>query len=72
MVNHEVQESAIVLYNRLVEAINDRSSLERVMMLYSCYILATCGWNKSMASRVLKVARRTLHRWDCTKALYEV
>ncbi len=65
------RESAIIIYNKLQAAIQERRSFETVTKLYSCYILATCGWNKSKAARVLQVARRTLHRWECEFALLE-
>lgn len=65
----ENRDSAILLYNKLMVAIINRESLAQVSMLYSCYILATCGWNKSKAAKVLEVARRTLHRWQCANEL---
>lgn len=67
---HEDRRSAILVYNKLMVAIVDREPLERVAMLYSCYILATCGWNKSRAAKILAVARRTLHRWECANELF--
>lgn len=71
MIDENNREPAIILYNKLMKAIAERACLDRVTKLYSCYILATCGWNKSQAAKALKVARRTLHRWDCTGILRE-
>lgn len=66
------KQSAILIYNKLAAAIAERAPLETVSMLYSCYVLANYSWNKSRAALRLGIARRTLHRWDCKRALEEV
>ena len=70
--NRKHEESAILLYNKLMVAVNERAPLASITTLYSCYVLAVHGWNKSKAAQQLGVARRTLRRWECARALSEI
>lgn len=54
---------SIDLHNQLMAAIKDHKELHRICILYSMYVLACCGWNKSRAAVNLDVDRRTVHRW---------
>ncbi len=62
--NAKTTSSAITLYNELISAIEERSSMQKVMRKYACYVLACCAGNKSKAAERLDLDRRTLHRWE--------
>lgn len=55
---------SITLYNELVVAIQGHAPMTTVCRAYACYLLACYGGNKSKAADVLKLDRRTLHRWE--------
>jgi hypothetical protein len=55
---------SITLYNELVEAIRKHASMLTVCRAYACYVLACYASNKSKTADVLKLDRRTLHRWE--------
>lgn len=56
--------AAITLYNELLAAIHRHDNLHHICMLYTLYVLACCGGNKSKAATVLDVDRRTVHKWE--------
>lgn len=64
MMNGTTQSSAIILFNELVRAIEQRAPPQKIVRKYACYVLVCHGGNKSKAADVLTVDRRTLHRWE--------